>query len=206
MRSAVKNEADLTGNVMANQDPPPEAMTDPWSMFGDDPESSGEFFEHLRKKLIYYFQARRCEDPEDLAQETLARVMRKLGEQVKVDDITRYSYGVAKNVRLEHLRQKERERAIFDEQQEQAGAATTDEVSTDDKEQRLKCMEKCAADLSEGERRLMADYTNGKGRDRQERRRRMAEELDISLVALRLRIFSLRSRLRECFEKCMKES
>lgn len=207
MRSAVKNEVDLAGNVMADQDPPPDAMTDPWSMFGDDSESAAELLESLRKKLIYYFQARRCEDPEELAQETLARLIRKLGvQQVKVDDITRYSYGIAKKIRLEHLRRKEKEQNILNEQQYQASTATTDEVSTDEKERRLTCMEKCAADLSATERQLLTSYANGNGRAQQERRKRMAEELNISLGNLRLHVFKLRSRLRECFEKCMKES
>jgi RNA polymerase sigma factor (sigma-70 family) len=203
--SAVKNEADLTDNTMADQDPPPDAVTGPWSMFGNDPQSAGERFEVLRRKLVFYFESRRCDDPEELAHETLERLLQKHGERVEVMDLMRYSYGVARNVLLEHLRRKKAEKKYISEQ-EYCSHAVADEEEAVSKERRLECLEECAARLSVQESALLTDYFSGKGRSRQERRRLMAEQLNISRNTLTLRVFSLKHRLRKCIEKCLQES
>src|SRR5215211_9543619 len=106
---------------MADQDPPPDAVTDPWSIFGDDPQSAGERFEFLRTKLVFYFEYRRCDDPEELAQETLDRLRQKKDE---VKDPTRYCFGVARNVLHEYWRKKQAEREYINEQGYQACAGT----------------------------------------------------------------------------------
>jgi len=191
---------------MADQDPPPDVATDPWSMFGDDGQSAGERFEGLRRKLVFYFESRRCDDPEDLAHETLARLMRRHGEHVEVKDLMRYSYGVAKNVLYEHLRKKKAEKRYISEQGHYSQADEADVEAAAAKERRLKCLEKCAGRLSAPESALLTDYFSGRGRNRQEHRRRMAEQLNISRETLTLRVFNLKRKLRKCIEKCLEES
>lgn len=185
---------------MADQDPPPDAVTDLWSMFGNDPESAGERFEVLRKKLVFYFEYRRCDDPEELAQETLERLRQKKDDVV--NDLTRFCYGVARNVLHEYRRKKQAERKYISEQEYHSHAAASDEEATVGKERRLQCLEKCTAGLSMDERALLTVYFSGRGRSRQERRRRMAEQLSIPLETLRLRVFNLKRRVRKCIEKC----
>jgi len=175
-------------------------------MFGDDPESAAERFEVLRRKLVFYFEARRCDDPEELAHETLARLIQKHGEQVEVKDLMRFSYGVAKNVLHEYLRRKKKEKIYLSEREYQSRAGTGDEEAAAGKERRLECLEKCAVNLSAQERALLIDYFSGRGRGRQEHRKRMAEQLHITLETLRLRVFNLKRRVRKCIEKCLEES
>jgi DNA-directed RNA polymerase specialized sigma24 family protein len=190
---------------MADQDPPPDAVTDSWSMFGDDEQSAGERFEGLRGKLVFYFESRRCDDPEELAHETLERLMRRHDEQVEVKDLMRYSYGIAKNVLQEHWREKKAKQKYVTEEGRRPQVNTDDEAAAG-KERRLKCLEECSAGLSTGERTLLTDYFGGRGRGIQKRRRSMAEELNISREALTLRVFHLKHRLRKCIEKCLQES
>ena len=63
----------------------------------------------MRRRLVVYFQRKRCLTPDDLADETLNRVTRRLEEQGSITDATpaRYCYIVAKFVLLEHLRDPE---------------------------------------------------------------------------------------------------
>jgi DNA-directed RNA polymerase specialized sigma24 family protein len=206
VRSAVKYETDLTGNVMADQDPPPDAVNDPWAIFGDDAQSAGERFEVLRRKLVFYFEARHCDDPEELAHETLGRLMQKHGENVEVIDLMRYSYGIAKNVLHEYLRQKKAEQKYVRDQGRPSPAGIEGEGAVAYKERRLKCLEECAARLNEQESALLADYFKGRGRSKQEHRRRMAEQLNITRETLTLRVFYLKRKLRKCIEKCLEES
>jgi DNA-directed RNA polymerase specialized sigma24 family protein len=191
---------------MADQDPPPDAMTDPWGAFGDDPQSAGEQFEVLRRRLVFYFEARRCDDPEELAHVTLERLMQKHREHVEVRDLTLYSYGVARNVLYEYLRKKNAEMKYVSQQVRRSHAGADDEGAAARKERRLGCMEECVAGLSPQDRALLTDYFKGRGRGRQERRRRMAEQLDISREALTLRIFHLKGRLKKCIDKCFEEA
>ncbi|HEX8145592.1 MAG TPA: hypothetical protein VF591_00195 [Pyrinomonadaceae bacterium] len=190
---------------MADQDPPPDAVTGPWSAFGDDPEGAGEQFKHLHRKLTYYFESRRCDDPSELAHKTLERLMQKYGEHVEIKDLTRFSYGIAKKVRYEYLREKEAEKRYITEQEYRSRADAPEEDAEARKERKRKCMEECSARLSESDRTMLTDYFNGRGRSRQQRRERMAEQLKISLQALRLRVFYLRRGLKKCLEKCLEE-
>jgi len=188
---------------MADQDPPPDAVTGPWSVFGDNPEGAGEQYKHLHRKLFFYFESRRCEDPNELAHKTLGRLMEKYGQHVEIRDLTRYSYGIAKNVLHEYLRDKEAEKKYVTDEEYHSRVHTPDEDAEARKERKLKCKKKCLAGLSGQERMMLTDYFSGRGRSRQKRRERMAEQLNISLQALRLRVFHLRRGLKKCLEKCL---
>lgn len=181
-------------------------MTDPWSVFGADPPSVGAQFEALRRRLVFYFESHRCDDPEELAHITLDRLMRKHGERVEVRDLVRYSYGVAQNVLYEYLRRKKAEKRYVGEQKYRAHVGADDGGAAAGKELRLRCLDECVAHLSPEDRALLADYFKGRGRGRQERRRVMAEQLNISREALTMRVFHLKRRLRKCVVKCVAEA
>jgi hypothetical protein len=62
----------------------------------------------MRRRLVLYFQRKRCVTPDDLADETLNRVTRRLEEEGRITDAppARYCYIVARFVLLEHLRSR----------------------------------------------------------------------------------------------------
>ena len=80
-----------------------------WLDQGND--SDGERYVEIRDRLVRYFGRRNCLAPDDLADETLNRVARRLEEQVEIDDVgpAHYCYIVAKFVFLESLRLRARE-------------------------------------------------------------------------------------------------
>jgi len=49
-------------------------------------DSGGERYVEMRRRLVSYFGRKRCLSPDDLADETLTRVARKLEEQGSITD------------------------------------------------------------------------------------------------------------------------
>lgn len=179
-------------------------MTDPWSVFGDDSQSAGERFEFLYSKLVFYFTARRCDDPEELAHVTLERLMRRHSENVKVLDLMRYSYGVAENVLYEHVRKQKARQNYASEQKYRSRVGSDDDINAAvSKERRLRCLEQCVEGLSEQEREMLSGYYKGRGQAQQEYRLKMAEQLNITREALTLRVFHLKRKLKKCVVKCL---
>ena len=65
-----------------------------------DREQAGTRYEHLRRKLTLFFEARRCSPrAEELADRTLDNVARRLQEGVEIyaSEASRYCYGVVQN-------------------------------------------------------------------------------------------------------------
>lgn len=72
-------------------------------------EHAGQKYENLRRKLIEFFEARGSRSPTDHADEAINRVARKVEEGESVQDLNRYSYGVARLLFMETLRAREAE-------------------------------------------------------------------------------------------------
>ena len=160
-----------------------------------DRELAGIKYEQIRSRLIKIFTGRGCIDPEELADETINRVTSKLTEiqQEFIGDRARYFFGVANKVHLEYLRRKT----------PQPQSAPTDSVRA---ELEYDCLERCIARLTAEDRALLLKDYGAKGQTQAERRKALAEELGISLNALRIRVYRIRTALKECIEKCIQDS
>lgn len=163
---------------------------------GSDREQAGIKYEQIRSRLIKIFTGRGCVDPEELADETINRVTSKLEEIQKefTGDRARYFFGVANKVYLEYLRRKP----------PQPPPPTPPDSGRPELEYR--CLERCIEQLSEDDRALLLKDYGAKGRTQAERRKALADELGISLNALRIRVYRIRVTLKECIEKCIQDS
>jgi DNA-directed RNA polymerase specialized sigma24 family protein len=161
-----------------------------------DPEHAGEEYEKLRARLIYFFERKGCRIPADLGDETINRVARKIEEGREIKDLSKFSFGVARLVLLEHWDDPKRD---WEELDERLSSPRIDDREFD--EQKLECMKKCLQTLSPEERELMIKNctTNKKGK------MEIAVALDLTINALRLRVFRIRSRLHGCYEKCVSD-
>lgn len=158
----------------------------------------------MRRRLVLYFTRKRCLAPDDLADETLHRVTRRLEEQGTITDTTpaRYCYVVAKFVLLEHLRDPGRHHAGDVESHEDArspGAVSDDAAA---RERLHACLDGCLTSLDAGDRELILDYYRDEHRARIERRRRLAAALALTANALAIRACRLRDRLEQCVGAC----
>src|SRR5438445_11796793 len=72
-----------------------------------DPERAGSMYEKIRWRLIAILAARGCRVPEELADETIDRVARRVAdiEATYVGDKAIYFLGVLNNVHHEYLKQ-----------------------------------------------------------------------------------------------------
>src|SRR6266542_5193913 len=74
-----------------------------------DPMLAGVEYEKLRARLIYFFERKGCRTPAELSDETINRIARKVEEGLEIEDVFKFSYGVARLVLLEHWRDPKRE-------------------------------------------------------------------------------------------------
>ena len=167
-------------------------------------ESNGERYVEIRDRLVSYFGRRNCPAPDDLADETLNRVARRLEEQVAIDDVgpAHYCYIVARFVLLESLRLRAREAASLDEIR--AGLQSTDPPDADavERERTMECLERCLAASSAAERELIREYYRTDEGAAKVQRRRLAERLGLTANTLAIRAWRLRHRLERCVREC----
>jgi DNA-directed RNA polymerase specialized sigma24 family protein len=159
---------------------------------GPDPDTAGRHYELIRQKLITIFKCRGCTCPEDLADATFDRVSRKLPEiQASYSgEPARYFYGVAKKIYLEHRRQ-------VPEQPLSREYAPSDGPADQRVEHMLECIDLALSTLQEADRELILSYYSGTGQERINARKALAQQLGLPLNALRLRMFRIRSQIRD---------
>jgi RNA polymerase sigma factor (sigma-70 family) len=165
-----------------------------------DREQAGRKYEEIRQKLIKIFICRGCTVADDLADETINRVARKVPEfrDTYVGDPVHYFYGVAHNIHLEYLRKKR--------EAELALVPPPPPSRCDDTELEYECLEECMAKLPPEHRKLVLEYYQEEKRAKIEHRKRLAEQLGIDLNALRIRAYRIRAGLHDCIRECLRHS
>jgi DNA-directed RNA polymerase specialized sigma24 family protein len=173
-----------------------------------DPDrgSAGERYELTRRKLIRFFDCHGAARSEDLADESLDRLARRLTEGESIGNPVGYVLGVARNVLRESWG-----RGPAVERQTRAGrdsavkpGSDADEAGADaEDERRLTCLEGCLERLAPETRRLVLRYYEGKERAKIVARRDLARELGIGVNALRIRMHRIRQRLESCVTSCL---
>ncbi len=158
----------------------------------------------MRRRLVLYFQRKRCLTPDDLADETLHRVTRRLEEAGAITDVppARYCYIVAKFVLLEHSRDPE-VRAVRDlDVRERAHDPVAPPAGSALHEGLLDCLERCLSALRRDERTLILDYYRHEPRAKIEHRRQLAASLRLTANALAIRACRIRDKLLRCVDAC----
>jgi len=164
-----------------------------------DRERAGEEYELLRLKLLTYFRSRAFMRAEDLADETLNRLAKKIAEGEEVRDVLRYCYGLARWVWMEYLKKPDAHPVSFDD------LPLTPFVMSDPllRKEREFCCQHCLRELSAADRELIAEYWIHENQNHRDARREIAERLRISLTALRIRVSRIKDKLETCFSRCL---
>jgi DNA-directed RNA polymerase specialized sigma24 family protein len=175
-----------------------------------DRSRAGEKYETLRRKLVSFFRWRGSGEPEDHADRAIDRGAKRLqeGARLHVDEPYAYFHGVALNVLREHWRESDR---VGDLPPSQTPAMDPDEEDESEaerqgQERRLTCLNACLDQLPAPHRNWIVDYHRGQGREKIDARRRLAETLDTSVRALRIRVYRIRRVLETCVETCVKRA
>ena len=162
--------------------------------FSSDEETAAIDFTKLRDSLVRFFQIKGDSSPEEAADETLDRVAVKLGEAVLIENLTNYSFGVARLVFLENLRKTEKSKKALENYRAKNERQNTDE-ETDDFSPLRECFESLADNEKKILRAYFADLPHA---ELDKERRKLTALLDVSLNNLRLKVFRLRRRLEDC--------
>ena len=170
----------------------PEAFDRLLSALDADRDRAGEAYEHLRERTAGLLRWWGASDAEDLADLTLDRVARKLEEGATIANgsFGAYVRGVARMIFYESRRRPQVHVAD--------GAYLAPPPSSDP--DLLNCLDSCLQGLNPDDRRtVLRYYGDGKLSDV---RKRLGEELGVTMTALRIRAHRLRMQLERCVVAC----
>ncbi len=163
------------------------------SWLSNDREFAATKYETIRSGLVRIFVSKGFNDAEDLADETIDRVITRLPDirDTYEGEPSRYFHGVARNVIRETGRRKEVTIEV--------PAVWVDPRPTTDEHE---CLEHCLELLPKQKRDLILDYLLYEGHQKIEHHRQMAAELGITEGALRGRVHQVRIRIEDCVRQC----
>ncbi|MCI0420658.1 MAG: hypothetical protein L0387_02510 [Acidobacteria bacterium] len=176
----------------------PEAFSKFLRSLDPDRSTAGERYEVIRSKLIRFFEWRDCPHPDEHADETINRVIRKIDQGEELQDPSTYVYGVARMLLLEIHKERERERNALQEV-----SLSSQSVPDPEEESRAHCLQRCLDALPVENRQLIIQYYQGEGQTKIENRKQLAERLSLPLNALRIRALRLREKLEGCVKGCL---
>lgn len=177
----------------------PEAFATLLTAFSTDEEEAGKLYLSVHLKLVRLFEWNACRDAEHLVDLTFNRVARKLCEGQIIDNLIGFILGVANMIVKETRKQQDRLSELEDDSNIVADSPTDEDNIH---ERRLKCLDRCLAQLAPDGRTLILEYYRQDIKAK-EIRRKMAERLGIQLNALRIRACRLREDLEKCVMGCL---
>jgi len=167
-----------------------------------EPETAGQKYETIRRRLIVFFYGRGLQDAEELADETINRVARKVNEIAEhyQGDPALYFYGIAQKIHLEARRKKPE----ISTNSEPIYQPVFDEHS-DECLSRRNCLNKCLVKLPDEERGIIVQYYASEDQTNINHRHHLAQKLGLTPNTLRVRAFRIRQRLQKCVQNCLQK-
>jgi DNA-directed RNA polymerase specialized sigma24 family protein len=172
-----------------------------------DRERAGAKYESLRVRLIKFFEWRNCETPDELTDTVIDQLIKKISEGEQIQNINAYAATVAGFVFKSDCRRRERLFQPIDDNPavEKLAAADTFAAADEDDNSRFDCLDKCLAQFSDENRRLVVAYFDTDERTMIATRKRLADSLDVSLNSLRIRVCRLKAKLEDCTKNCCRK-
>ena len=187
---------------MKNEDLTPEAFDGFLTWLDADREQAAQKYEAIRRRLIVFFEARRCACAEELADQTINRVVQRVPvfDGKYTGDPVPYFYRVAHYVQLNYLDTRVRRDGG---EVSEATASGPPPGAAQTKEWQNTCLENCLQKLTPAQRQLVLQYYQENRQAKIEQRKWLAEQFGESLNALRLQLHRLRGQLRACVTACV---
>jgi DNA-directed RNA polymerase specialized sigma24 family protein len=167
----------------------------------DDRQRAAERYEQLHRRLEKFFEIHSGTAAEELADETINRVTRKLEEGIEIQNIGSYCIGIARMLVKENLKEQNKRSELGD-----VPSSAAAELKSNESEKQLECLDGCLAELPFETRLLIMKYYELRKQAKIDHRKGLAEELGIPLNALRIRVHRIRVQLEECVIHCMRTS
>lgn len=161
-----------------------------------DREAAGMKYEKIRGGLLRIFLSRGFYDAEDLADETINRVIKKLPELTNsyTGDPARYFHGVARKVMSEALRRKDKRRV-----------GPPQSLPSAETEVMMRLLDECLEELSADDQHLLLSYYANDGAVKINNRKQLVDSLRLSPATLRQRVHRLKSKLETALQERLRE-
>ena len=182
---------------------PPESLEEILTWLNPDREVAGTMYVQLRHDLAKIFTYRGCADPEGLTDEVFDRVAKKLNN-VRPDykgDPRHYFRAVANNLVKENLKKAKIQVSLEGVDPPEQKTTQTEEETAAEREE---CLHSCLQKLSPENRKLIIAYYAKEKQAKIDNRNELAQQLEISVETLRVKVFRMRVYLQECIERCLK--
>jgi DNA-directed RNA polymerase specialized sigma24 family protein len=162
--------------------------------FSEDERQAAVAYTDLRDSLVRFFALKGDSEPEAAADETLDRTALKVAAGTPIDNVTKYSFGVARLIFLERMRLARKEKIAAEDFYTGKEVSFID-AETDD----FKFFRECFDRLPTAERTFLQSYfTDAPYEKLIETRRRLTSEAGISINQIRVKVSRLRKRLENC--------
>ena len=191
-----------------------EALDRLLEQLDSDRGRAGEKYEQIRQRLLKLFRWRGCLDFEEYTDKTIDRVARRIAEGAEIQTASPYTlfYGVAMNLLKEHWRKSERESEALDSlSQSPQSTESPEDIRAEEEERkeqqaRVECLRRCLGQLTSESLTLIKKYYAEGDVLNKEQRKEIAGELRISVNALRVRAFRIRTEVERCVGACLSPS
>lgn len=162
-----------------------------------DRDTAGEIYARIEIRVIRIFSSRGCCDAEDLADKTCNVVITKIDWLTEnfVGDPALYFYAVARKIYLESLRTRK-----------PLPIPPAPDPEPEGVEELRNQLDECLNELSPADHDIAIRYQEGEKGEKIKNRQKLAEELNISRNALRIKVYYLHTRLRDCIERLQRSS
>jgi DNA-directed RNA polymerase specialized sigma24 family protein len=159
-----------------------------------NPEEAARKYETIRAGLVKILLYSTGAEAEVLADQVIDRVASKVRglKDSYTGDPARYFYGVAKHVALEHKRKAQKLTPLIDELHTIPNPVPADELAE-------QCLERCMQKLSPHDQELIRCYYEADTAER----KRLAQNLGITILNSRVKVFRIMKRLKNCVNKCI---
>lgn len=157
-----------------------------------DRELAGEKYERIRLALIKIFARRGCSQAEQLADETINRVVSKVPELTGnySGEHAAYFYAVAQKLILEQLKKRNREITL------------EVEIPVQPPDDDDPCLVECLGKIEPESRWLILEYYQATRQVKIDNRKVLASRLNITTSTLRMRVSRIKDHLKKCILEC----
>jgi DNA-directed RNA polymerase specialized sigma24 family protein len=170
-----------------------------------DRDAAAAAYVQLRRRLVSVFAYRACANPEELADEAMDRLARKLLEGPQsISNPQGLLFAMAWKIMQESFRQP---RSVdLPDEWEKTETYQPPPPPEEDDGRGQDCLESCLGWLTDGDRSVILAYFEHEKRAKISHRMEIAKELGISANALRLKVHRIIVQLRTCVTECMDRS
>lgn len=164
------------------------------SWLDPDREEAGKKYEAIRRHLIIILTCRGCPEAEDLADETINRVIRhypKMADTYQGEPAP-YFITVSYNLYLEYVAKRGRQLVV-----------PPPPEPDPEEEREYECLDACIEKLTPAHRDLVLQYYQENKQAKIDHRKKLALEMGIELNALRIRAHRIRVSLQQCIDECL---